>query len=200
MKFGVAILGAGVSRRMGRPKLLLPWGATTVIGHLVQQWRCLKATQIAVVLATDNTALATELDRIALPSAVRITNPHPEAGMFSSIQCAAAWSGWVPDLSHVVIALGDQPHVRKETLRSLLAFAAVQPEKICQPAFAGRRKHPVVLPRSVLAELTTGTASTLAEFLDAKRPRVAAVELDDPGLPWDIDTPADYERLRDQAG
>jgi molybdenum cofactor cytidylyltransferase len=200
MRFGVAILGAGASRRMGRPKLLLPWRGTTVIGHLVRQWRELEATQIAVVLAADNTALATELDRIALPSADRVVNPTPDDGMFSSIRCAAAWPGWAPDLSHVVIALGDQPHVGPDSLRALLTFADAQPDGICQPAFAGRRKHPVVLPRSLLAELPTSPANTLAEFLTANLPRIAAVELDDPGLQFDMDTPADYERLRDRAG
>ena len=33
---GVIILGAGASSRMGRPKLLLPWGDTSVIGHLIR--------------------------------------------------------------------------------------------------------------------------------------------------------------------
>ena len=47
--FGVVILGAGASSRMGRPKLLLPWGDTSIIGHLIEQWRALAAAQIAVV-------------------------------------------------------------------------------------------------------------------------------------------------------
>src|SRR5438874_1514761 len=38
---GVIILAAGRSRRMGRPKMLLPWGNTTVLGHLVAQWQAL---------------------------------------------------------------------------------------------------------------------------------------------------------------
>ncbi len=48
--FGVIILGAGASSRMGTPKLLLPWRDTTIIGHLISQWRELGAAQIAVVL------------------------------------------------------------------------------------------------------------------------------------------------------
>ena len=45
--FGVIILGAGASSRMGRPKLLLPWRGTTVIGHIIYQWRELGAAQIS---------------------------------------------------------------------------------------------------------------------------------------------------------
>jgi molybdenum cofactor cytidylyltransferase len=40
---GVVILAAGRSRRMGRPKMLLPWGQTTVLGHLIRQWQELEA-------------------------------------------------------------------------------------------------------------------------------------------------------------
>ena len=39
MKLGVIILAAGASERMGRPKLLLPWGKSTVLAHLLAQWR-----------------------------------------------------------------------------------------------------------------------------------------------------------------
>jgi len=53
---GVVVLAAGRSTRMGRPKLLLPWGRTSVLGHLIDQWEGLGAKQIAVVCAADNSA------------------------------------------------------------------------------------------------------------------------------------------------
>ena len=49
MKLGVVILAAGASSRMGRPKLLLPWSGTTVIGHLLNQWRALGASPITKI-------------------------------------------------------------------------------------------------------------------------------------------------------
>ena len=51
-KSGAVILAAGSSSRMGRPKLLLPWGATSVLGHQIQTWRSLSVGQIATVVAT----------------------------------------------------------------------------------------------------------------------------------------------------
>ena len=107
---GVVILGAGASSRMGRPKLLLPWKDTTVIGHILRQWRELGARQIAVVHRPDDAPLAAELDRLGVPAHDRIENPTPELGMFSSIVCAANWSGWRTEISSWAIALGDQPH------------------------------------------------------------------------------------------
>src|SRR5690242_4744910 len=119
-KFGVIILAAGASRRMGRPKLLLPWGQNSVLSHLLQTWAQLAASQMAVVCAAEAKPLATELDQLSFPAANRIVNPAPENGMFSSIQCAANWRGWNPELTHWIVTLGDQPHLKPATLQTLL--------------------------------------------------------------------------------
>lgn len=191
---GVVILAAGASSRMGRPKLLLPWEGTTVIGHLLRQWQTLGAAQIAVVCTMANTALAAELDRFGFPSASRIFNPQPERGMFSSIQCAANWNGWEPNVTHWVITLGDQPQVRLETLQSLVAFAAAHSESVCQPSHNGRGRHPVILPTGAFSSLKDSRAANLKEFLGASGYFAARCEVDDPGLDLDLDAPADYER------
>ncbi len=81
---GVIILGAGASSRMGRAKLLLPWGDTTIIGQIIRQWRELGIGQITVVLRPNDVPLNAELDHLDLPKADRIENPQPERGMFSS--------------------------------------------------------------------------------------------------------------------
>src|SRR5437868_3705961 len=91
VRFGTIILAAGRSRRMGQPKLLLPWGRTSVLGHLIEQWNRLGAEQLAVVSAADDAAIHAELERRGFPSKNRIYNPDPDRGMFSSIQSAANW-------------------------------------------------------------------------------------------------------------
>lgn len=196
MKFGVVILGAGASRRMGRPKLLLPWSGTTVIGHLVREWTTLGATRIAIVLAKSNPDLHTELDRIGFPSSNRVFNERPEDGMFGSIRSAARWDGWDHGITHFVISLGDQPHLKQETLRTLVSFAAKHPDEISQPAFRGRPRHPVVLPKHRFKQLATTPKSTLAEFLDHHADERAFIDMKDPGLALDLDTPEDYEKAR----
>src|ERR1043166_8621287 len=85
MKLGVVILAAGASSRMGRPKLLLPWRNTTVIGHLLDQWSILGASPVVVVCAARDPLLPAELDRLGFPTGGRVLNPNPELGMFSSI-------------------------------------------------------------------------------------------------------------------
>ncbi len=192
--FAAVILAAGRSTRMGRPKLLLPWGSTSILGHIIGQWQSLGAAQVAVVCASGDQQVLAELSRIGLPAQNHIHNLAPERGMFSSIQCAAAWPYWRQDLTHWLIILGDQPHLALKTLSALLAFAAAHPDRVCQPVHRGRRRHPVLLPKSVFEGLRNSSAPNLKEFL---RPcDVASCELDDPGLALDIDTPEDYHHLK----
>ena len=194
---GVIILGAGASTRMGRPKLLLPWKKTTVIGHLLSQWQELRAAQIAVVLRANDLALAAELDRWPFPPAGRIENSQPERGMFSSIVCAANWDGWRREISSWAVVLGDQPHLRPESLRQLLDFSAQNRHAICQPVFGGHLGHPVILPRAAFAEMKVSGAATLKDYLNlAALPRVQC-PVADLGLSLDMDTPEDYKRLQD---
>jgi molybdenum cofactor cytidylyltransferase len=168
---GVVILGAGASARMGRPKLLLPWRDTTVIGEIVSVWQKLGAAQIAVVMRPDDSPLAAELDRLDFPEADRIENPQPERGMFSSVLCAANWRGWRREISSWALVLGDQPHLPAGTLRLLLKCAAQNKDAICEPVSGGRGGHPVVFPR-------------------------VQCEVNEPGLSLDLDTPEDYKRMQ----
>ena len=191
---GVVILAAGASSRMGRPKLLLPWGETSVLGHLIGQWQVLQARQITVVHAEGDDALGAELDRLAFVAVHRIANPTAERGMFSSIQCAARWRGWNRELTHWAIVLGDQPHLREQTLRALLECAAAHPQQVCQPARNGRARHPVIVPAAVFGRVADSSRANLKQFLQNAAFDVALCPSDDAALDLDLDTPADYEK------
>ena len=191
---GAVILAAGRSTRMGRPKLLLPWGHTSILGHLIEQWQALKVAQIVVVCAGGDAEILSELRRLCFPAENCIYNSTPDRGMFSSVQCAAQWQDWNASLSHWAIILGDQPQLRLKTLRALLDFSVAQAGRVCQPEWRGRRHHPVLLPKAAFQNLTTSVASNLKQFLLSYE--IATCELDDPGLPLDIDSPEDYQKAR----
>ena len=191
---GVVILAAGRSARMGKPKLLLPWAATSVLGHLIEQWQALRSRQIAVVCAPGNLPIQAELDRLGFPAQNRIFNPAPEQGMFGSIRCSAQWPGWQKVLTHWAIVLGDQPHLQPQTLRRGRDFSATHPARGCQPARHGHPRHPVLLPKAVFRRIAGSTAATLKDFIAAKPRQAALCELDDPGLDLDIDRPEDYDK------
>ena len=191
---GVAILAAGRSARMGRPKLLLPWGGTSVLGHQIRTWRGLGAGQVTVVCAAADPPIGAELDRLQCPLEARIRNPEPDQGMFSSIRCAARWPGWAAELTQMALVLGDQPHPRTESLQALLAFSARHATAVCQPRVGGLIQHPVILPRTTFLQLAETRAASLQEFLETLPGELASCDLEDAGLELDLDTPADYQQ------
>jgi molybdenum cofactor cytidylyltransferase len=116
--FGVVVLAAGASRRMGESKLLLPWGGRTILGHLVNEWRSLEVGQVAVVIRAGDPKLQKELGRLGFVKGDWIENQQADEGMFRSIEAAAGWVGWRTWVTHYVIALADQPSLRNRAGRS----------------------------------------------------------------------------------
>jgi molybdenum cofactor cytidylyltransferase len=192
------ILAAGRAARLGQPKLLLPWGNTTIVGHLIHLWQGLGADPLVVVCAKQDSKLDAELDRLSFPRQCRIENPNSHLGMFSSIQRAAQWPGWNHGLTHWAIVLGDQPHILLHTLQHLVEFAKAHSTRICQPMHQGRPRHPVLIPRTVFAELARATSADLKQFLSDYQ--VVGCVCKDPGLDLDIDRPEDYTRALALAG
>jgi molybdenum cofactor cytidylyltransferase len=186
------LLAAGASSRMGRPKMLLPWGNKTILSHSIQAWSRL-ADDTSVIYSSADLAFQAELDRVQFPPGSRIVNPDPSRGMFSSIQTAAFWTGWPQEVTHWAIVLGDQPHVRVATLRRLVQFAKEFPHFICQPSRAGRPRHPVVIPREFFLALRNCEERTLKDFLNSHATSRRFLEIDDPALEIDLDRPEDYE-------
>lgn len=184
------ILGAGRSRRMGKPKLLLPWHGSTILAHEIEMWRQLGA-DVHVVCGPRPDPVEDELDRLHIPEEARIVNPNPTEPMFSSIRCAAR-AEWHDGITHFAIILGDQPHLKKSTFQKLLHIAEEEFDSICQPRHDGHFGHPVILPRKYFDELADTKLDVLSDFLDDHD--VEPCDVDDPGLELDIDVAADYEK------
>lgn len=195
-RLAAIILGGGASRRMGSPKLLLPWRGATIIDHLIRTWRALGAAQITVVRSPSNDALAEILRSASVSDRDQIVNPDPDRGMFSSIREAAMWNGWKSGLTHWALILGDQPHLTSDSLRTLLHRAAAEPTAVWQPRYAAHRRHPVIMPAAVFHQLRVSSHKTLNSFLDDHPRRV--IEMDDARFALDLDRPEDYEAARKQ--
>lgn len=196
MNLGVIILAAGKSERMGSPKMLLRWGGTTVLGHLVETWRSLNAAQVTVVHAINDARIWLEMNRLGILPTNRIGNRNQDEGMFGSIHCAACWDGWDSGLTHFAIALGDQPHLPSGMLRKLLHFAAREANSICQPAHLGRPRHPIILPRQLFERLREFNGATMRDFLELHSDSIRTIEFHEAALDLDLDRPEDYERAR----
>jgi CTP:molybdopterin cytidylyltransferase MocA len=181
---------------MGTCKLLLPWGKKTVLAHLLEQWRNLGVAQIAPVIDASNQMLKSALVDSQFSSGTWIENSFPERGMFSSLQEASCWRGWLPDLTHWIIALGDQPHIKITTLRLLLEVSRQNPTRICQPLFGNIAAHPLILPRHQFLRLTESYAEDLRTFIRNHEQLRLRIPVNDPSVTADLDTPAEYARWR----
>jgi len=191
----IAILAAGESRRMGKPKICLPWKETTVLGHLLEQWTKAGAEKILVIHPQEKTApVIAELDRLKIPFGQRAATLAPERGMMGSVVTAASWATKDSSLTHLIIALGDQPHLRTETLRDLLDLCAASPGKIVRCVHNGKPGHPLALPASLLPDLSQTSSATLRDFLGLQERPVVDLTTSDSGILLDLDTPDDYAK------
>jgi molybdenum cofactor cytidylyltransferase len=194
--FGVVILAAGTSSRMGTCKLLLPWGENTILTRLLDQWRMAGAAQIAPVIDPSNQPLRKALAHAGFSPSDWIENRSPQLGMFSSLQEASRWTGWLSTLTHWIISLGDQPHIQISTLRLLLDAARKNPTRICQPALNGQTAHPIILPASNFRELAHHGVPDLRTYIRTREAFRLRVPVKDAGVSGDLDTPEDYTRWK----
>ncbi len=187
------VLAAGLSRRMGRPKLTLPWGSTTVIGQVVSVLSQSGLDQILVVTggAHDQIALA-----LAGQPAELVFNPQYDLDdMAVSLQVGLAALDPPPDA--VLVVLGDQPQIKIEVVRRLVEIYAESSCRLVIPSYQMRRGHPWLIDRSLFAEvLSIKLPETMRAFLHRNRDQIEYLEVDDNSVLRDLDTPEDYDRER----
>ena len=193
----VAVLpAAGSSRRMGRPKLLLPFAGSTMLGCLVDSLRRGGVERVILVTGPDDERLQAWAEERAVEVAV---NPDPSRGMLSSLWAGLEHAGGADRLAaqerSLLVTPADKPAIRPETVRRLIAAVEREGAELAVPVHRGERGHPLAIaPRLVGRILDLPLERGLRALLDEVQPRRLAV--DDAGAVLDVDTPEDYERLR----
>jgi molybdenum cofactor cytidylyltransferase len=185
------VLAAGLSRRMGRPKLLLPLDGRPLIRHTVEALAAAGLDDLIVVVPSESDALRAALEGLAVRFAI---NPAPEAGQAGSVVAGVA--ALAPTTEAALIALGDQPGVPGVVVASLLEAYRSTGMPIVAPRYREGRGNPVLFAAAVFSELLRLRGDQGARaVIDADPARVALVPFDLP-MPRDLDTPEDYESLR----
>lgn len=185
------VLAAGLSRRMGRAKLLLDWGGKPVIRRVVEQVKAGGVDEVLVVLGHEAPTIREALKGLPVRF---VENPEPEAGQASSIACGVSALG--PAASAALIALGDQPALPPEVIPRLVETFNQTGKAIVAPLYRGVQGTPVLFAAAVFPELRTLTGDRGARSVIEKDPaRVTRVSFD-LAMPADLDTFEDYERLR----
>lgn len=197
MRVAGLILAAGESRRMGRPKALLELDAVTFLGWGLE---LLRAAGCAPVLVVDGAHRLTGAPRVELTRAELVHNEAWSRGPLSSLQVGLRRALEIePQIDAVLVHHVERPRVRIETLRSLLAGLAREPDGVWQPTHLGRSGHPIVWPRSLFDELLAldpSHASARELLRGSAAPRRRKLEVEDPGVLDNFDTPDDLAQLR----
>lgn len=176
---------------MGRPKALLPLGNRTFIERLVSTLGEAGAKPVLVVTRPE---LEPPL-RALIPQAQIVINRQPDQGMLSSILVGL---DAVPPAPGFLLALVDQPHVRADTVRRLLAAFQTHPRHIVVPSKGSRRGHPIVFPTDCASELRQAPPDQGARAVVRKDPaRVLTVTTDDEAILADVNTPEDLRTLEE---
>jgi molybdenum cofactor cytidylyltransferase len=187
------VLGAGGSRRLGRPKQLLPYGERTLLEHTVHTARQCGFDQLVVPIG----GAADEVrERVDLTGAEVVVNYDFGEGCSSSI--AAALDTVDPRCEVLVLMLGDQPGVTPQTVRALLERRGDAPLAVC--LYDDGRGHPLAFDRDVFAALADLHGDKgVWRLLDERADEVVEVRIAG-NVPLDVDTPEDYQAVLAAAG
>jgi molybdenum cofactor cytidylyltransferase len=199
-RIAAVILAAGQSKRMGQPKMLLPWGTTTVLGRVVGSFAEAGIEEIVVVTGAEQSGVAALVSELGQRYAVRsIHNPeYATGGMVSSMQCGlAALAERGASIGAALIGLGDQPQMATATVRAITALRLSSGAALIVPSHGGRRGHPWLLGRRFWTEIGAMRApETARDFLNRHADDIRYVNVDTPSIHEDLDTPEQYLRLR----
>ncbi len=195
---GVAavIAAAGFSRRMGRFKPLLPWGASTVVESAADALVGGGAAPLLVVVGHRGADIA---DRFSDKKACVVYNPDFAANeMLRSYQVGIeTLLDGHPPVHGALLALGDQPHIPACVIRHIISSARGAPDAVVIPSHNRRRGHPVYLPRRLFPKLISlEEGQTLRDLLNQHIDEIVYVNVDSDSVRRDMDVPAEYDALR----
>ena len=177
------VLGAGGSKRLGRPKQLLPYGSGTLLGHVVATALACRFDQTIVAIGGAAADVRAQVD---LSGAEVVVNDAYGEGCSSSI--AAALAAVDERCDALVLMLGDQPGVTVETVVTLLEGRGDAALAVCR--YDDGRGHPIAFSRDAFDQLADLHGDKgVWKMLD----RGPVTEVRVPGaIPLDVDTEEDY--------
>ena len=187
-ELAAVVPAAGYSRRMGDFKPLLAFGAATVIERVIATIREAGVKTIRVVVGWQADRLIPVLERSGVPW---VKNERFDDGMYTSIQVGV---GSLPaNAVAFFLVPGDMPLVRDTTLIRLIAEWDAQPGGILYPCHEGHRGHPPLIAAEYIPEiLREMPPEGLRELLMRHAGDAREIEVADPGILVDLDTPNDY--------
>jgi molybdenum cofactor cytidylyltransferase len=192
-QIGAIVLAAGQSRRMGQPKMSLPWGNTTVIAQVVEVLLTARLTKIYVITGSRREQVEKALE--SLPAQTLFNPQFAGNDMVHSLQIGL--SALKSDFTAALVVLGDQPQIELDTVQQLIIAYQATSLPLIVPSYQHRRGHPWLVGSSFWPEiLAIRSPATLRDFLNAHAEQIHYLNVNSPSILRDLDTPADYARER----
>ena len=182
------VLAAGESKRMGSPKMLLPWKGKSIIEQVVENVLSSDVSRVVLVLGAVSDGIKSVTSRY---NVVHCYNEDFRRGMLSSVKCG--FRALPEDCTAVVVMPGDQPMIGANEINRVIAAWMESGKGIVMPAYRGRRGHPLLIDSRYREEVMSLPEDEGLRALAARNPEdVLEAETDDPSVLRDIDTRDDY--------
>jgi molybdenum cofactor cytidylyltransferase len=177
---------------MGHTKQLLHIGGQPMVRRVTEAVCGAGLAQVIVVLGAD----AGNIERVLSGLAVEIVaNEAWAAGLSTSVRIGLG--ALRPEIQAVLMVLADQPALTPTLLKDLVARYHASGAPIVAPYHHGRRGNPVLFDRSLFPELLAVEGDQGGrEVITRYQARIECVQVDDPAVILDVDTPHDYEQAR----
>jgi molybdenum cofactor cytidylyltransferase len=190
---GIVILAAGLAKRMGKQKLLLPLGKKPILAHIIATAVSIPWTDSIVVIGDPQNELAELCDQYNIPW---IYNSQRHTGQASSITLAL--NNLRTDLEGILFLPGDQPLISNALLQALFdCFVSTGDNKsIIVSQYQGQRYSPVLFGSWWIPHLAALSGDWGGRVIIRENPDyVIPVEWSDKYSFYDADTWEDYQFL-----
>jgi molybdenum cofactor cytidylyltransferase len=188
------VLAAGLSTRMGRPKLVMPWGSTTVIGHVVTTLTKAGLGSIVVVTGAARREVETALKQEGGLVKTVFNARYAEDDMLESLHAGMAMLG--DEVDAMLVVLGDQPQMEVDIVQLLVETYQAERYPLIVPSYHMHRGHPWLVDHMLWNTLRSlPPNSTMRDFLDNHSQLITYLPVTSPSILNDLDTPEDYARF-----
>ncbi|MFQ5722619.1 MAG: NTP transferase domain-containing protein [Candidatus Aminicenantales bacterium] len=184
------VLAAGESRRMGRPKLLLPFGKQTMIEKVISQVVQSQAEYILVILGAEGAKIKNQIKNWPIST---VFNSHYKQGMLSSIKCG--FRNLPEKTEAVLVWLGDQPSIPATVADQVIETYRKMKKGIVVPVYNKDRGHPVLIDIKYKKEIENlDPAIGLRQLVYNHHEDTIEVKVNTSSILRDIDSVDDYEQ------